>query len=264
MNVVLDFVHHSTATHICELDLTDFGNTVCRGSAWNPGFRGCDNMRKIHWPRGILVIGDYLFIQTGLVVVDLSVTSVRELGRMSFCGRRSLHTLLLLSTLESVGAGCFAESALGDISLRHCRRLGHIGGEAFAYCQKLRELILPVTMQGGGVDIWADCWMLELVDFAPSVRVPLCVGLGSELMRLCGAKCLLVRGGEQRWSVASRAMHAELAYSGTTGVYHADRPVLRLAPFPPMLEAASLHLGNGGICHPIFARLGTAGSLVGA
>ena len=120
-------------------------------------FFGCENLREIELPSGVVTIGERAFSKTGLLAVCLpqsvkicgnscfedckALASVflperlSMLGASAFSGCKSLQKIAL-PEIASVRDGCFAGCAFSRVDLPDA--VSYIGRDAFSGCKSLR------------------------------------------------------------------------------------------------------------------------------
>lgn len=116
-------------------------------------------------PSTLKSIGNRAFANSKIKQLDLSTTSVTEIGKRAFKKCASLTNLVLPEGLETISAGLLQDcSALQNISLP--TSVKEVQKFAFKNCGKLQALTLPsnVTTIGKGMAAW--CYKLSEVKFS--------------------------------------------------------------------------------------------------
>ena len=137
-------------------------------------FFGCENLREIELPNGVVTIGERAFSKTGLLSADLpqsvkicgnscfedckalSNVSLPDrlsmLGASAFSGCTSL-SMIKIPEIASVRDGCFAGCAFSRVDLPDA--VSYIGRDAFSGCQSLRVVSLragDIRLRGTAFD----------------------------------------------------------------------------------------------------------------
>ncbi|MDE7473589.1 MAG: leucine-rich repeat domain-containing protein [Muribaculaceae bacterium] len=110
---------------------------------------------------------------TSLTAIELP-QGVATIGADAMRGCTGLTRVTLPATLAYIGHDAFSYTALTDIDLSGCHRLGAIGGWAFAGCDRLTSAILPdgVTTLGDGIFFGCDALATVVMPASATTLAP--------------------------------------------------------------------------------------------
>lgn len=183
--------------------LTD-AEQICYGA-----FYGCDGLRSVSVPEGVLSIGEKAFYDCGALENFAIPSSVTEIGRQAFGNCSALTDFTIPDTVREIGFGAFENcNSLAKLTLPFTGRNrveaaanGHfgylfgakevnfnsdnvpsalkkvsvtntdtIGANAFRNCEGIAEIVLSDGVSVIGAGAFAGCTKLERVNISDSVK----------------------------------------------------------------------------------------------
>ena len=134
-------------------------------------FAGCSNLERVNFEElhELQYIGDRTFASTALVNVNLSNTKITDFY-YTFRDCKKLQTVLLPSTLTSLGYGAFERSSIQEIDLSVCEGLTKIGSNSFTDCANLENVLLPIGLKSIEGSVFSGCKKLTSFQF-PSTLI---------------------------------------------------------------------------------------------
>ncbi|ELP95278.1 hypothetical protein EIN_430840 [Entamoeba invadens IP1] len=125
-------------------------------------FNGCKRLSKVSFPPVIRVIGDSAF-QDDIMLESIELPhNVKTLGKWCFAGCTSLSSFVVESpSLSEINEATFAFCA----KLRHVvlsDQITRIGRKAFSSCVALKELTLPTSLIEIGENAFEYCGIVDL------------------------------------------------------------------------------------------------------
>ena len=98
-------------------------------------------------------------------------TGVTSLSNNSFSNRENLTSIILPSSITSIGREAFWGSKITSINLGDLSNLTTIGTQAFYNCYRLTEVTLPASITTMGSNVFANCY--NIVKVVSNIAVPL-------------------------------------------------------------------------------------------
>ncbi len=139
-------------------------------------FSGCTALKSVSLPRGVDTVEKETFKDcTALTSVTLGSTDsqLKVIGEKSFSGCTALAEITLPGSVEEIKASAFSGcTALEEVEISaeegnegNEAKLKVIGDEAFAGCEKMARITLPLSLCEIGKRAFADCTALAEINY---------------------------------------------------------------------------------------------------
>ena len=102
------------------------------------------------------------------VSIDLSLTSITEIGDTAFVSCRCLKEIIFPNTLSSIGVSAFKDCQ-NLVEIDFPDSLETIGRGAFSYCSRLKEISIP-NIEHITSNMFQDCRSLKIARIPSSVK----------------------------------------------------------------------------------------------
>ena len=116
----------------------------------------CRQLKMIKIPSNVEYIGEGCFSRSTIENFDIEnntnfvfengILMTKNKTKVIFCVRTKA-TVILPSSVETIGEYCFCDSCLSKIDFENNSRLQAIGNKAFFYCEQLKEIKIPNNVE---------------------------------------------------------------------------------------------------------------------
>lgn len=131
-------------------------------------FSSCGNLESIHFPEGLLEIGEDAFARCKALKQIVLPDSLRKIGGNSFYGCESLEQIQFGSGLRDIPETAFSCCrALKELVIPG--NISYVGKGAFYRCPALKQVIFSQGVEEIGEEAFSGCYNLAQVEFHPGL-----------------------------------------------------------------------------------------------
>lgn len=138
-------------------------------SLGNAAFSGCDSLKSIELPRGIMVVSNSLFFGCDALLDVVIPEGVLTVSDSAFARCPSIKSVSVPASLRRIRDSAFYKCmGLESLDFAEGSRLEAIDKNAFWGCEALKTVVFPEKLKTVGTAAFAYCGALEFVSFTGS------------------------------------------------------------------------------------------------